>query len=496
MPSRLSKILTSTPLFLIMVPAYVLLHLEKVFHQLINYEFAATQIIIMIIAAIALALLPRLVVKNNKKAWLISFVLMLAWFYFGILKNFLEENFAGVFFSSYIFFLPASLALVMYICYRIYKSGSTFNRVYTFINILWLSFIVMDGTLILLQDTSRNKFRDKYSVSLPTIQSARSLQPDIFYVIFDAYSGGTVLKKMGFDNRLIEDSLHKKGFTIINNSTSNYNLTSFSIGSTINMKYIDEADTTKKYYLDDYLPAANIIKYNGLVPWLKKQGYSIHNFSFFDIEKHPALIPSGGFWDIEDIYLQQNSGLKIYKDLSWNFNLPALISARKIQADIDKRDAYDDTVYTSLLNLTKTPGTTPRFVYAHFFMPHIPNSYDSNGRKIPVNTKLSADDEKQAYISELKFVNKRINKIADALLQNNKRPLVIIIQGDHGYRFYDYDRKSDEFPNFHAVYFSNKDYSRLPDTLSNVNLFKAVLNTWFGQQIPFEKNSHFFLRYK
>jgi len=128
-------------------------------------------------------------------------------------------------------------------------------------------------------------------------------------------------------------------------------------------------------------------------------------------------------------------------------------------------------------------------------MPHIPNSYDSNGRKIPVNTKLTVEEEMRGYISEIKFVNKRINTIADSILHNANRPTVIIFQGDHGYRFYDHNKEEDEFPNFCAVYFSNRDYRYLPDTISNVNLVKAVLNTWFNQHIPFDANRHFFLQY-
>ena len=73
--------------------------------------------------------------------------------------------------------------------------------------------------------------------------------------------------------------------------------------------------------------------------------------------------------------------------------------------------------------------------------------------------------------------------------------MVIIFQGDHGYRFYDNNKKEDEFPNFCAVYFSNKDYRQLPDTISNVNLFKVVVNTWFNQNSPFESNKHYFLHY-
>jgi hypothetical protein len=494
--SRIKAILESTPLFLILVPAYVLIHLEKIFHHLVNYKFAAGQIIIMIIAAIILALTGRLITRNKKKGWIISFVLMLSWFYLGIVKNYLQEHFPDIFLSSYSFILPLCAVLISVICYRTIRSNSSYNRLFLFINSLWIIFISMDGISILVQDFSKSVIRDKYAVNYTAESSADSLRPDIYYVIFDSYSGSSVLKKIGFDNSMIENDLRKKGFMIIGRSTSNYNLTSFSMGSTLSMKYIKNADTSKKYYLDDYLPAANIVKFNGLVPWLEKLQYSIHNFSFFDIEHHPALIPSGAFWDIDVIYLQQNAGLKIYKDLSWNFKLPSLKNAGRIQADVDKRDAYDDSVYASLLHIAKTSTTSPRFVYAHFFMPHIPNSHDSNGNRIPVNTKLTVPEEMKGYASEIKFVNKRINNITEAILQNPNRPLVIIFQGDHGYRFYDNNRKADEFPNFNAVYFSNKDYNRMPDTLSNVNLFKGVLNTWFNQNIPFDTNRHFFLRYK
>jgi len=489
-------ILESIPLFLILVPLYVLLHLEKIFHHLVNYQFAAGQITIMIIATMILGLAGRLVSRNKKKGWIISFVLMLSWFYFGIIKNYLQEKFPGSFLSSYSFLLPLIIFLLLSVCYRIIKSYSSYNKLFLFINSLWIIFIFMDLISILVQELSKSNISDEYAVHHPADSSAGSLHPDIYYVIFDSYSGSPVLKKMGYDNGMIEDDLRKKGFRIVEKSTSNYNLTPFSIGSTLSMKYIKDADTSKKYYLDDYLPAANTVKFNGLVPWLEKQQYTIRNVSFFDIEHHPALIPSGGFWDIEDIYLQQNAGLKIYKDLSWNFKLPSLKNAGSIQADIDKRDAYDDSVYASLLRIAKTAATLPRFIYGHFFMPHIPNSYDSNGKKIPVNTKLTVAEEMEGYASEIKFVNRRINDIADAILQNAHRPVVIIFQGDHGYRFYDDSKKVDEFPNFCAVYFSNQNYKNIPDTLSNVNLFKAVINTHFKHQIPFDTNRLFFLRYK
>ena len=107
--SGFRTILESTPLFLILVPAYVLIHLEKIFHHLVNYQFAAGQVFIMFIATITLALAGKLISRNKKKGWLISFVLMLSWFYLGIIKNYLQDNFPNSFFSSYSFILPLSI---------------------------------------------------------------------------------------------------------------------------------------------------------------------------------------------------------------------------------------------------------------------------------------------------------------------------------------------------------------------------------------------------
>jgi hypothetical protein len=129
-------------------------------------------------------------------------------------------------------------------------------------------------------------------------------------------------------------------------------------------------------------------------------------------------------------------------------------------------------------------------------MPHPPNGLTSSGDKLPYNNKLSEKENENRYTDEIMFVNKRIRTIVDTLTKNTKRPMVIIMQGDHGYRFWKDGREQDEFPNFSAVYFSNKDYSMVPDTLSNVNLFKAVLNTFFHQNIPFDTNKQFFLHYR
>ena len=491
----IKKWLESTPLFLVLVPLYVLVHLEKVFHHLIVYRYAATQIIILILACLSCYFLAQFIEKDRRKYWVIAFVLMVFWCYFGLVKNLLEHRYQGYIFSSYTVLIPFSAIVLAGLIFLIKKLFTKFSRFFLFVNSVWILFILIDVFSMLFYDIQKPSQEIKYAFNLPKTVVADSVKPDIYYIVLDSYSSNVILKLMGSDNEAIERKLSNKGFRIVNGSCSNYNLTPFSISSTLNMKYLEEASTEKKYSLNEFLPGVQLVKYNGLFPWLRQQGYNIVNYSFFDFPENPANIETHDVWDIEAIFLQQNAGWKVYRDVSWNFNLPALIGADKIQEAVDLRDVYDDSVYQRLISTPAIKSSQPRFIYAHFFSPHIPNSRDSIGNKIPVNTKLSVPQEMARYTEEIKFVNKRIDTITNALLENPKRPLVIIIQGDHGYRFYDPQKTSEEFPNFCAVYFSNKDYRLLSDTITNVNLFKVVLNTWFNQHIQLDTNRHYFLQY-
>ena len=87
-----------------------------------------------------------------------------------------------------------------------------------------------------------------------------------------------------------------------------------------------------------------------------------------------------------------------------------------------------------------------------------------------------------------------MTSLVNDILANSKKPVAIIIQGDHGYRFFDTTNKHWEFPNFNAFYFSNRDYRWLADSTSSVNTFRIIDNTFFGQKLPMlEGRTHFLI---
>lgn len=64
--------------------------------------------------------------------------------------------------------------------------------------------------------------------------------------------------------------------------------------------------------------------------------------------------------------------------------------------------------------------------------------------------------------------------------------------GDHGYRGDAGITDSiASYQNFSAIYFPDKNYKYLDDSLSSVNVFRLVLNKYFNAKLPMLKYKSF-----
>ena len=132
----------------------------------------------------------------------------------------------------------------------------------------------------------------------------------------------------------------------------------------------------------------------------------------------------------------------------------------------------------------------PKFVYAHFLGTHPPYFFDSTGKMLPKTPDASGD----GYIHQIAYSNRLIKQIADSIMAISERPTVIILQGDHGITFKEPFHPPDKFPNLNAIFFSNKDYRLLTDSITNVNTFRIVLNTFFEQNLRLLPDNYYHLR--
>ena len=141
----------------------------------------------------------------------------------------------------------------------------------------------------------------------------------------------------------------------------------------------------------------------------------------------------------------------------------------------------------------------PKFIYAHFNMPHPPIFYDSAGNSLPAAQAFdpATYGDKQIFLSYVKFANKKIESLVDSISKNDPAS-IIIVMSDHGYRNYNNSKIPEplHFNNICAVHFPDKNYLPIEGELSNVNFFRYLFNCSFNQKMPYLKDSAIFLRDK
>jgi len=124
-------------------------------------------------------------------------------------------------------------------------------------------------------------------------------------------------------------------------------------------------------------------------------------------------------------------------------------------------------------------------------IPHDPYVFTRKGelKKITIDQLNKKEYEADAYFEQLLYANTLIEEMVMFIKNNNKPNTIIIVAGDHGFRNFKQMGIENIFSNLNAFYFPNKDYSRLYDSISPVNTFRVVLNTYFNAQLPLLKDS-------
>lgn len=131
----------------------------------------------------------------------------------------------------------------------------------------------------------------------------------------------------------------------------------------------------------------------------------------------------------------------------------------------------------------------PRLVYTHLIMPHYPYLRDSSGKE---TNELRWKDVRDSslFISYLKHCNQQLLTLVSTIRQTSARPPVILLIGDHGFREFNKTRFNPlQFSCLQAVYYPERNYQSLYNGMSQVNLFRVLLNDQFGQQLQLLKDS-------
>ncbi len=498
MITRIKRIFEQYPLFLFTIPLFLVIHLEQQYHTLIRYDFVYKDILVIFSAPIIAIGLSWLLLRKRAKASIFAFALLVIHYFFSDLKDILQQKMPRHFLSSYTFLLPLTIILLLLLFIYLKKKQSPFSKPMYFINLVFLLFIVSDIVLMFTDYSARKKDSgdQEKTISRNYIPCDTCTKPDIYYLLFDAYTSSAELRSEFQYNNSLDSILLKRGFFVANKSRSNYSLTPFSMSSCFNMNFLPGVKVPGDIYLNDYLPCLISLYKSELAPIMEKQGYQFVNYSIFDIENHPPRITPFNIWNIDDLYERHNIINKVNMDIGWLIREKLHIQLKQT-INREYQQLRNDRLLETLDSLNKTIrtiNTQPQFVYAHFVLPHQPYTFDSLGNQHLQKTfLLSKKETKAGYVQQVAFSNRIIQGLVDSIFTHASRPVVIIIQGDHGCRIGDAPLQQREFANLSAFYFYNKDYRLLYDSISNVNTFRVISNTFFGQHYPLLKDTSLFL---
>ena len=315
--------------------------------------------------------------------------------------------------------------------------------------------------------------------------------PDVYFFLLDSYGRSDLLyTAYGFDNSKFESQLQERGFYVASCSQSNYVRTEISLGSSLNMQYLQQLDqafkpdSTARSVLWDSLKHS-AVRYN-----FETLGYDTVNFAsgfawleINDVDHFMSPPPvSSGMTEFEGLFLRTTLG-RYAQDFGW-VDPDYLLG-------VGFRDRFS-YIFNSMDEVSAMPQ--PTFSYIHVISPHPPFVFDPEGN--PTYPPDFWNDQRmyppdlyeKGYVNQLQYLNKNMIEAIDTILKNSKTPPIIIIQGDHGPWL---QTKEKRMRNFTAILMPGHEDLLYP-TITPVNIFRLVFNAYFGGKYDILKDVSYF----
>lgn len=321
--------------------------------------------------------------------------------------------------------------------------------------------------------------------------------PDVYYIILDAYTSGDALRDVyHFDNSAFLDDLREMGFYIATGSQSNYGITGLSLSASFNMNYLDELDESfSQPDTADWIPLWPLLTRGIARRNLVCLGYKVITFDtgyywsgwrdadiFFDLNRS-ALMKfeiAGGINAFESMFIESSAGLVLTDaaTLMPNFIRQAISSPYR---------EHRSLILYQLDSLEKVVPRLegPKFVFAHVLIPHPPFVFSADGEEIDhygaftlggADEEITFEDRVALYVDQVKFLNQRVTRIVEEILERSETPPIIILQGDHGLD----GPLASQMAILNAYYLPRGGDQLLYETISPVNTFRIVFTYYFG----------------
>jgi len=438
-------------------------------HLLAPSEIVLPSLLILAITSFVWVFLG-FTLKNYKKSGFIASLGLVLFFSYGHIFNLLGELTRHRF-MLIIFLIVFVLGVVYFV-----KTKRKLDNATVIANVIGVTLLVMSLITIFTSDSVGNYFvgENVKVVNENLLQTSKAGSvPNIYYVILDGYTSSAILEKdLNFDNQEFLGFLTDKGFQVSPESKTNYPQTGLAIAAPLNMKYLNYSSGGLE--LDLNVDHKKIIDKNQIMILLKSYGYTVVNIS-------------SGWGTTKDI---ENADMNLclvdkYVDSELIIMLVRTSLLKPVSVKMFEHGKRD-LVLCGFSELAEVNNKIkkPFFVFSHFLIPHPPFIFGANGEPVTAKTLDLNKWEREGYLNQIKFINKKLTEFIDKILVENKN-VIIIIQGDHGPDFgIDWDNPTEEMLRqrmtiLNAYYFPEDEELSAYEGITPVNSFRLIVNYYF-----------------
>ena len=440
-----------------------------------------------------------LILRSYHKSTLIMLLIITLFFSYGHIVNLTSQiNLSGFAFNSF-HLLILYVAIFLIGTVLVFRTKHLPEIVFSYFRIV-AGLIVIYNLLHVLFFYPRlaSSVKNSSAGVINAIQAEN--QPDIYYIVLDAYARDDILQEIyGFDNSTFLQDLRSRGFYIPECAYSNYDFTLNNVTSVLNMDYLNTLDVPNIALRQVSAQQVNLVLNNRVRKTFAKLGYQF-----------VATRGYASFNDIlnADIYLNYYASQGQRDELGELFFVKLFFDTTLVRArteialvnpvsaatentasnsnTIDKNSlAYEESifwyhqtnyVFDSIADLPEKPGNY--LVYAHINSPHGPYVFNQDGSfRYPPGTT----NENILYTDTLVYLNQRVLALIDTLIQKSAIPPIIIVQADHGTHYYRYGINKHKI--LSAYYLPGEVALQPYTTLTPVNDFRLILKNYFDHTI-------------
>jgi hypothetical protein len=499
-PGKEKHHLGDAPLHPFFFAAYFVLSLLGLNISQLFPQEAARAILIVFIFAGLIFLVMRLLYKDWQRAALAASLLLLLFFSYGHVYNFLEKSLPAL--GRHRLLLPCWVLLAGIGLWLIARRISNPLPITKVLNLIALVALVFPIYQIASWEIQQKQADVSKVVSIPGVGSLKlahgQAPPDVYFIVLDMYARQDVLEEVyNYDNSVFLNDLSKLGFQVVECSQSNYSQTEMVLTSILNMDYLDalgQFDPTTA----DTSNLRHLVKSNAVMGAFRSLGYKLVSFEtgFHFSEFFNA-----------DYYLSPDTGNMIFLGRMNNFEVMLLKSTLSLAlSDFAKilpsflvpdtsqpLETKREQILYELEKLDRLPKdiSGPKFVFAHILATHEPFVFSSDGSALTYPEEMNTEQNYTAYRNQLDYLNSRLIPILKHLIENSDPKPIIILQGDTGPGLVSH---TGRMANLSAFYLPGFGQSLSP-TFSPVNNFRLILNQYFGAGLDLLPDNSYFSLY-